>query len=76
MRRRIITSVGRRCFGCAAVAAWSPPDANRKHSDGLQSSVHLGDGAMTHETSRSRATTVYYDGAGVHDNLVSMMVIC
>ena len=30
---------------------------------------------MTHETSISRATTIYYDGAGVHDNLVSMMVL-
>ena len=53
---------------------WFPPDTNWKHSHGLQS-VCLGGGAITHETARSRATTIYYDGAGVHDNLVSMVVM-
>ena len=32
-------------------------------------------GAITHETARSGATTIYYDGAGVHDNLASMTMV-
>ena len=53
---------------------WFPADTNRKHSHGLQS-VRLGGGAITHETARSGATTIYYDGAGVHDNLASMTMV-
>ena len=53
---------------------WFPPDTNWKHSHGLQS-MRLGGGAITHETARSRATTIYYDGAGLHDNLASMTMV-
>ena len=53
---------------------WSPPNANRKHSNGLQS-VRLGAEAIITRASSARRATTIYDGPGVHDDLISMTVL-
>ena len=73
MRRCISTYIGSRCHGCPAVAM-PQPNTNWRHSNGPQS-ARLGGRAVTRVRSTRRATTIYYDGAGVHESLRSRTLL-